>query len=741
MINWGLGTAASLIALAVAAPAFGQDTTQEQAAEARQDAAPADIVVTAQKREQALIDVPQSVSVVSGDTLERQQATTFQDYAKLVPGLQLEQSNPGEGRIVLRGINTGGVAATVATYIDETPFGSSSGQNNGAILAGEFDTFDVQRVEVLRGPQGTLYGASSLGGVVKFVTNTPNTKALEARARGSVETTDDGQMSYMGQAMVNLPVSESVAIRASGFYRKYGGYIDSIGAGGSDQDDDINGSKSYGGRVSALFTPTDTFSIRLSAVLQDFDSKAGSVVDVEPTMLRPVSGLTQSQFVPEFTKVKYRLYTGTLNWDLGFAELLSSTGYATQNVTLRDDLTVPYGAALGVPNDLGLAQMTNLTKWTQEIRLQSPANDVFEWLVGGYYTHEKGGIFQRIDAFNPGTLTIDPTVPNLADIFTTSTYEEYAGFANATLHLGPRLDLTAGGRYSRNDQFADQGGSGLLAPPVLASRSSEDVFTWSGSVKYKLAETASLYARVAKGFRPGGPNLLPPGVPAGTPQSYKSDSLISYEAGVKAETADRSFAIDLAAFHIDWTDIQLFTVINGFGVNANGGRAKSDGVEFTATLRPTRGFTTSINGAYTRARLTTDTDPNVGGLAGDRLPFTPTFNWNVNADYDWSVGGNAEAFVGASLRSLSKQRSNFDAGFQALYGVSRPTIPAYEVIDLRAGVDFGRFSIEAYAKNVGNSRGITDVTTGGGLPVAPLGNIAAGVIRPRTVGLTLGVGF
>ncbi|WP_338425233.1 TonB-dependent receptor [Sphingopyxis kveilinensis] len=722
--------AGSLIALAVSMPGYAQEGDERE------------IVVTAQKREQALIDVPQSVSVVSGATLEKQQAVTFQDFAKLIPGLQLEQSNPGEGRLVLRGVNTGGVASTVSTYIDETPFGSSSGQNNGAILAGEFDTFDVDRVEVLRGPQGTLYGASSLGGVLKFVTNRPDPEAFEARVRGTAETTDGGDMSYMGQALINLPLSDKAALRASGFYRSYGGYIDSVGTAGSDADKNINDSKSYGGRISVLFAPTENLSIRLTALLQDFDSDGGSTVEVDPSTLKPLyGGLTKSQYVPEFTKVRYRLYNGSLDWDFGFAELLSSTSYAIQDVTLRDDLTTPYGAALGLPSDIGLAQMTNLTKWTQEVRLQSPVDDSFEWLVGGYYTHEKGGIFQRIDLFEPGTLTIDPLLPDIADIFTTSTYEEYAAFGNATVHLGPRFDVTLGGRYSHNKQFVDQGGTGLLAPPSLESTSSEDVFTWSGSAKYKVSSNVALYARVAKGFRPGGPNLLPPNVPAGTPQTYSSDSLISYEAGIKAETADRSFSIDAAAFHIDWTDIQLFTVINNFGLNANGGKAKSDGFEFTATLRPTRGFVLSLNGAYTNARLKTDTDPNVGGLAGDSLPFTPKYNLNANIDYSWSLGGNSEAFVGASLRSLSKQRANFDAGFGALYGLDRPVVPAYEVIDLRAGVDFGRYSVEFFAKNLGNSRGITDVGTGGGLPVAPNGAITTGIVRPRTFGVTLGAGF
>ena len=189
--------------------------------------------------------------------LERQQASNFQDYLKLVPGLQLVQTTPGVGRLVMRGINTGGVASTVAVYVDETPFGSSSGLVNGAILAGDFDTFDMQRIEVLRGPQGTLYGASSLGGVLKFATNPPQTESFESRMRVGAESVEDGEMGYSGTGMVNVPLSESFAVRATGYYREQGGFIDSIGTAGSDVQEDINGSESYGGRLSALYAPSD----------------------------------------------------------------------------------------------------------------------------------------------------------------------------------------------------------------------------------------------------------------------------------------------------------------------------------------------------------------------------------------------------------------------------------------------------------------------------------------------------
>lgn len=739
----------------VAAPAVAQtNSTKAPAAAAADNFADQsdDIIVTAQKREQTLIDVPQSVSVVSGAALERNSAQTFQDYLKLVPGLQASQSNPGEARLVLRGINTGGTAATVATYIDETPFGSSTSLVNGAILSGELDTFDVARVEVLRGPQGTLYGASSLGGVLKYVTALPDTTKAEARARGGIEAVDGGDLSYMGSAMVNLPVSDTLAVRASGFYRDMGGFIDSIGTNGSDVAKDINGYKSYGGRVSALFKPSDRFSVRLTALLQNLDSQAGSIVEVDPVNFNTLYGRnTQSQYVPTFTDIAYRLYTGTVTGDLGFGTITSTTSYGTLHQTLRDDFTVYYGTLLGLYSDasgpavdIGLAQRTNTNRFTQEVRLASDGTGAIEWLIGGYYSNEDGKLLQRLDAFNPGTFNISADVPQLADIFLNSHYEEIAGFANATVHAGPRFDLTFGGRYSHNKQSAEQGGTGLLAVAAPRATSSENVFTWSVAPKFKITEKAMIYVRVAKGFRPGGPNVLPPGAPADTPSTFDSDSIISYEVGAKAETEDRTFGIDVSAFHIDWKNIQLLAQVNGYGINTNGGGATSEGVEFTATLRPVPGFTASVNGAYTIAKLTEDTDPvAVGGKDGDALPFVPRFSGAMNVDYDWSVGTNADAYVGGSVRIVGDQPSNYSPGYLATYG-RQARIGAYDVIDLRAGVDFGRFSIEVYAKNLANSAGRVNATITPAFPAAgeyPFGAIGAAIIRPRTIGLTLSAGF
>lgn len=722
-----------------------QDPAKAESAPDSASGSGEEIIVTAQKRSQTLIEVPQSISVISGSTLEKQHADNFSDYLKLVPGLQLNQDTPGQGRLVIRGVNTGGVASTVGVYMDETPFGSSSGLVNASVLAGDFDTFDLDRIEVLRGPQGTIYGASSLGGVLKFITRLPSTTELVARGRVGVETTDGGEMGYYANAAVNVPLGDTLAVRASGTYRKYGGFIDSIGTGGSDRDKNINDSISYSGRASLLFKPSEIISLRLTAVAQDIKADAPSLIESDPDTLKRLYGrLSQSQFVPQFSDVRYRVYNGTGSYDLGFGELTSSTSYSTQKQTYRTDYTNALsplvGAIFGVPNEFFLAQDTNSKKFTQEVRLTGESR-LLDWLVGAYYTNEKGLIDQEFVAVAPGTLTPITGLPLLGVATLASKYKEIAGFANLTMHIGERFDIDLGGRVSRNKQSANQATDGALAGlSDLSTSSKESVFTYSVAPRFELTKNASIYARIAKGFRPGGPNVLPPGAPSEL-ATYDSDSTLNYEAGIKAQTDDNRLSIDAAVYHINWKDVQLFATIDGFGVNANGGGAKVDGGEITLTARPISGLSLSANAAYTDARLTKDTE--IGGLKGDQLPFTPKFSAALNGDYNWSLNSRIEARVGASLRHLSSQSGTFDEGFRTTFGRQR-RIRAYQVIDLSAGLDFGRFSLDAYAKNLGNSAGRTS-TTGttvfGAFPVYPNGAIGTGVIRPRTFGLSLTAGL
>ena len=792
--------ASAAFAIFMCTPAVAQ--TQEQPSPPQNESVTDEnseaIIVTAQKRAQVLLDVPSSVTVVGGETLDRQQATSFQDYVALVPGLSLNADTPGETRITLRGTNTGGVASTVAIFMDEVPFGSSTGLANGAILSGDFDSFDLNRIEVLRGPQGTLYGANSFGGVLRYITNAPRLDRFEVRAQGGLEGTKGGGLGYNAAAVVNAPLGDKMAVRVNGFWRKDPGYINSIGnnpistvsgqlvppgvlpdfPNGLPEiplpafelrtmvDEDINDQTSYGGRASLLVEPTDNVSVRLTAFAQNLNSGASSVFMVDPDTLDPLyGGNVQSIYGPEPTKIKYRVYSGTIDWDLDFATFLSSTSYSTFSERLQTDGTFalagtvnllaglgPDAAALGLPviadpavrRPLGVEQFqeTGTDKFTQEFRLASPNNDTIEWLAGLFYTHEKSKIDpQDIFAVDINTDNIVPGILPIAEIFIHSKYDEYAAFANATWHATPRFDLTIGGRLAHNKQKADL----AITSDVIGNSSgsdldsSETVFNFSLAPRYEITDHSSVYARVSTGYRPGGPNVVPidnnPSL--NVPLTYDADRLVNYELGYKAESADRRlWTFEATAYHLNWKDIQLFARVNQTGVNVNGGKARINGLEAAGSLRPARGLTLTANGAYINAKLTDDAPEASGGLDGDWLPWVPRWSGAIHGDYEFPITTGVDAFFGASLSYVGKRVTELNE--RTVPGNDTISIPDYAQVDLRAGVDVDRWTVEAYAKNLFDSGGITNAF---GFPdpvngdTFPAGEAAVSTIRPRTIGL------
>jgi outer membrane receptor protein involved in Fe transport len=244
-----------------------------------------------------------------------------------------------------------------------------------------------------------------------------------------------------------------------------------------------------------------------------------------------------------------------------------------------------------------------------------------------------------------------------------------------------------------------------------------------------------MYARVATGYRPGGPNVIPAGAPPGTPGSYDSDSLTNYELGLKANSPGGLFALDLAAYYLDWEDVQLLAVVNGVGLNANGGTAVSKGAEFAATMRPTENLTISLNGAFIDAYLTQDTDPIIGGIDGDPLSYVPEWSYGLDGSYEWFLKDDATAFVGGNLGYIGDRPADFSN--RAPDGSIREA-EGYTTLNLRAGVDFDRWTLEIYGKNVTDADGINNITAEG---VLPNGAVGLSLIRPRTFGVSVGARF
>jgi iron complex outermembrane receptor protein len=697
------------------------------------------VVVTAQKRDESLLSVAGSVTALTAAQLAKTQSVDLADYAALTPGLDLISQREGQTQLVLRGITTGSSTpnTTVAIYEDETPYGSSTAFASGNLLTLDLDPSDLQRIEVLSGPQGTLYGASSLGGVLKYVTTPPNLEDYSARAEIDGTTVDGGGSGYGLRAMVNVPIeSDTLGLRVSGFDRLDPGYIDNPQLGRSN----VNDSRVYGGRASLLWQPTDKLSVRLNVQYQKLNSGGASEEDVDGTTLKPLYGdLIQKRYSAEPLDVRYWLSSAVVNYDFGWAKLVSATSYSTLHESLYNDLTTTYqpvlGPALGIP-DIGISFdiPVQQQKVTEEVRLTSPSDQKLEWQAGFFFTHEQSTHGEIFDPFETSTGASIPV--NLLTGALKDRYTEYAGYADLDYHFTDKFDLMAGGRYGSNEQHYSQPESGALIGPAttLTAKSSDDSATFLVSPRYRLDDDNMVYARVASGYRPGGPNAVTPTeIAGGVPTSYGPDTLTDYEVGYKADLLQHRLTMDLSAFYIDWRNIQIQTVFNGFDATGNGGKAKSQGAQLSASYIPLDGLTLSGNLAYTDAELTQDALA-VNAVSGDRLPSVPKLSAYFSADYDFEIAPSWGAFVGGDVRYTGDRPSDFVSGTPPA-GFERPTMPDYTTYGLRAGFTHDAWDLELYVKNLGNVRGIDSLRS---LAFGGFSDpYAASIIQPRTVGISL----
>ncbi|TPG05366.1 TonB-dependent receptor [Rhodanobacter glycinis] len=719
--------------------------TDQQARPASSSTAPTDlgtVIVTANKRSERLQDVPMAVSALQGQQLERESAVNFADYATRVPGLNVISNGQGWTQLVLRGITSGSGQAnsTVGTYIDDAPYGSSTVYAAGGVLTPDIDPDDLQRIEVLRGPQGTLYGSNTLGGLIKFVTTPPDTSIASARVGAGYSSVSGGGSGFDERAMVNLPLVEGkLGLRANAYNRNDPGYIDNSVTGKSE----VNGAKVSGARAQLLWTPTDRVSLRLSALAQNLgsDGLANVGVDVDRDTLQPLHGdLQQSRAASTgLFKLQYRLYDASLNADLGWARLISSSTYSTQAMNSNADLTAPYGPilnpAFGLSNGgYSLVNQITLGKFTQELRLQSPETQALEWRAGVFYTREHSNNFQHIASFD-ATTGAPIALPQLGDIYVgPAIFTEWAAYGDVTWHATSQLSVLVGARYSSDRASYTQTGDGILVgPSQFTTRGSDSPVTYLFNPSYKFSDDMMAYVRVASGFRPGGPNVgVPPGL--GAPLTFGPDKLVSYELGFKSTVLERRMTFDVATFYIDWSQIQLTVNAGGFGFLGNGGKAKSQGLEAAWQFAPVRGLMLQANASWTDPKLAADTQAGLFGYKGDRLPYVPKWNASLGVDYDFPLASGWSGFVGASYRFIGSRASDF----RAVPG-SRKEVPSYDGIDLRAGVNYANWTIKAYVKNLTDERGITAIAP---QTIDPNANpFSAAYVPPRTVGISASVDF
>jgi iron complex outermembrane recepter protein len=752
-----------VVTLATAGFLLSSAAVWAAAADTSQGGALDEIIVTASKRDEKLHDVAMSITALGADELTLRQATGFLDWASQVPGLSLQTSDPAYSRLIIRGENVGSVGAMVATTVDDIPFFMSGAQADGAFFSANIDTFDLQRIEVLRGPQGTLYGATAEGGLVKYVTNLPNLNKVEGEVSAGGQFVDGGSNAGNVKGMINLPFWDNkAALRVSAVESGIPGWVDNPQLGLSN----INSGSSYSLRASLLVQPVSDFTARVTVLEQHLRTTGNSTVEAVGAAANPAAPpANQFQTVGNFvnnTGLPFEednsLKYGALNlaYDFHWATLTSATSYGRFNLHFSQDESnanlapgFTYGDFIsgfyGQPTLMLGNQVEYVHKFNQELRLSSDAGNTifdhgFDWQVGGYFTHEQTELTQpylALDATDPSTVL----TPALGGAIIPADYKEQAFFADITYHFTTALDLELGGRNTDVKQTSQvntfccilYGPSNTAFPAISSSQNST---TWSVAPRWHINEDTLAYVRVATGFRPGGPNFPTPTLP--NPPSFKSDSTKNYEIGMRTDLFDKTFSIDMAVFYIDWKDIQILYLVQTpsgpVGINGNSGSATSKGVEWNFSWRPVSGLTIALLGSYTDAYLTSDA-PSIGASNGDKLPYVPEVSNSLNVDYKWPAFGDWAAYVGGTETYTGSRYT----GFSSDTSVIEPHVklPVYNTFQLHLGLDDRHYNAELYGNNLGNSKGITDYSNSGGAGQTGL----VSIIQPRTIGIQVGYKF
>jgi iron complex outermembrane receptor protein len=750
---------ASLVAITWAVTANAQDQQSEPPKATASTEAPDvvdsanEIVVTASRRNEKVQNVPGTVTAISGEQLQKQGVQSFRDYVTLVPGLsQRDSGAPGFGTIIIRGLNSGPqqLTSTAAMYIDDAPFTASGYLSATAVLTPDPDIADLSQLEVLKGPQGTLFGANSLGGIVRIVTNHPDVNAFSGFAQAEGSTVDGGGQGYAVRGTLNVPIIEgTLAVRANGVYRRLPGWTDNVGLNIKD----ANTSTIKGGRFGVRFTPTENLTLDASVLIEDIDNNGGTAQDMLTGTLIPRTGrYTYRTKFETPSAAKYRLYSGSGSYDFGPVQLISTVNWSQYRTAIVSDYSesyLPYlrlaGLGAILPADGGIRGdiSPNMDKFTAETRLVSERLGPIEFVVGGFYTNEHSTYSTTLTALNASNRPLTAPFDVVLRAVTTSDYEEVAGYANATFYLTDNFDVGGGVRVSHNKQFAQIGGPNAVnfyAPrPAQDFRFSDDVATYLATARWRPTPNVSLFVRAASGYRPGGPqtNSTPP---AGAQTLIRSDSVWNYEAGVKSNLLGGRLTANASVFHIDWNDIQLNTNYGGTVLGGNGGKAKIDGFELELAMRPTSLLTIGANVGYTDARIS-NIDPAatavMGARSGDQLPLTPDWTVSMTADHQVPFSEKVQGNLGGTLRFRSDMPNSFPGSLLD----PNLKLPSLTTLDLRASVTFDkRYTLQLRGENIFNTYGLTSATTGAVYQGQPVPTIAT-TARPRTLVASISAAF
>ncbi|WP_077443501.1 TonB-dependent receptor plug domain-containing protein [Rhodanobacter sp. C05] len=710
-----------------------------------------EIIVTANRRREPSREVPMHVDTVQASDLQKVGARTLSDYVSYQPGVFFASSGgAGEGELIMRGVSTGNqTSPTVSVYMDDVPVGGSTEYASAATFVFDAALMDLDHIEFLYGPQGTLYGAGSMGGLVKYVTNKPDASGFSGSAGFDISHTQQAGMNYTERATLNIPlVQDKAALRVSVMDQHSAGLYRAVGETPSHGDDRTH---TQGVRAQLEVDPTDKLTFNLSAMVQRIAADGLSMADYSLATGQPLSGgpyNRQLNHREPFTQT-LQLYSFHAGYDFGWANLDWISSY--QNFVNHSVQDYPDGflvlynqlyPALGGDSALSslyVDSQYNVHKASQEIRLTSRKGDHFDWLAGLWFNREDEWEQYALEGANlppPGQSILLAQRVN-------SRYQEYAGYGDVTWHITPTIDLAAGVRASGNSQHLSNFEDGSVAGSPGGFRESmvSDDITKMLTASYRPDTTHSYYMRASTGYRPGG--LQAPvqstvfGSNPNAKDTFGSDTLQSYELGYKGSHLDGRLNVGIDAYDIEWHNMQLITYTVGNAIIENAGDSRIDGLELQVTYA-TGPWQLSGSGAYTDAR-TLQGNPQQGIEDGARLPYSARETATLAAKYNFRLAGDA-AYAGANLR-LSSQRN---AGFEGDSSDPDFNLPGFAMLDLDTGMTLhSGVSVDLYLRNaldrrvaIGtlNSESVSFLASVGGPMLVQLST-------PRTLGVSVNVPF
>ena len=668
-----------------------------------------EIIVTASKREVSLQELPMSVAVLTGKQLSEIGALELEDFWRLIPSLNVRDAAFGGNSVIIRGLSdTDSFQSTeslTAFYLDDTAVTYVTGLFSSP---GDAAMVDVSRVEILRGPQGTLVGANAMGGAIRVISNEPDPATVFKELDLNLSSTAQGSLNYGGSYIHNQPIGVDSAIRLAIFSQFDDGFVDDIGLGRKN----INNQERKGIRFSWLRDITKTFEVLARVYAEDIESDGNNYTDPfgKPELNLVTQGDYQIALLsPEPRKEELRLATLRLRWIHDWGEFYSATSWFEKSLNQHYDWSKEFRFRFfGFYNQAPFLTSSEQRDFSQEFRVSSSDQGKINWLAGFYYLDQD---FHRMDhGSTPGALTACPPCGALIpadevilNVLEDSNRQDMALFGEVGWRFNDKLHGTIGGRWHKIDRRYDTTGFFAVFPLDDGINGDADNFVPKVSLSWEASEEIMVYGLVSKGFRAGQFNNAASRAVCGAREIIDSDELVNYEAGIKARFAQDRASVNATVFHIDWKDIQtnVFDSNCGFTFLENAGAATSDGLELDFNWLVSQDFSLQGGFGYNKAELSTDLpNPAVNAPAGTRIPNVPKWTSNLAGNWGFNWSDKTTGFVRADAQYVGSRTTRFDQSPMGPVFSSVSSLDSYLLVNFRIGANIGQWRTELFVRNV-----------------------------------------